>query len=173
MPKESPVALIPLLLPTERRDITDTELLAMGFGLGECPNKLEQHMTLPLGWSVRQDPGHSSWSYLHDAKGRRRMDVYRKSTPYEQSLTLTALRRFKVDIDHTWMQEDPQRRNRVCVFNHNKPVRRRTGKLSDPKPYEQTRADAWYKENDALKKEAEAWLDQRYPNWKIASAYWD
>jgi len=124
-------------------------------------DKVFQYATLPAGWR-KQPTDHSMWSDLLDDKGRKRASIFYKAAFYDRSARLNVVHRFGIRKD--WENEaNIAMRVEDCgriVFEA--PV------VPEPKDY--AARDAREKEQIAI---CEAWLNERYPQWRDASEHWD
>ncbi len=118
------------------------------------------NVILPTGWTkVATD--HSMWSNLLDDKGRKRAGIFYKAAFYDRSAHISALNRFSVD---SWSRTTD---TLVVVF-----VTDACGLVE----HEESMAigDAKkYNVMDAAEDKVKAFLDETYPLWRDASAYWD
>jgi hypothetical protein len=124
-----------------------------------------QHVELPSGWK-KVPTDHSMWSELLDDKGRKRARIFYKAAFYDRSAGLHACSRFVIERDY-------DRGSDVCAYNvtDNGTIVESCAAVDYPENGEdwQARLDA----DEKARSYAEAWLTERYPNWRDGSAYWD
>jgi len=125
-------------------------------------NPLFQHVELPAGWTKRATD-HAMWTDLLDAKGRKRASIFYKAAFYDQRAFLNVERRFHVESDYPLREKNNEAVAKVLdcgkVVFETEPI-----PCGDRPGCEvQDRADAL----------ATVWLDEHYPMWKDAGAYWD
>lgn len=73
-------------LPTEVHGGTDEDFIALGFSFGapDAGDAMFRPATLPEGWK-REGSEHSMWSYVVDANGRKRVEIFYKAAFYDRS----------------------------------------------------------------------------------------
>jgi len=186
-------------LPVQTNFCTDADLEAMGIELGQPfeEDPIFRPAVLPDGW-VRKATDHSMWSEVLDARGRKRLSIFYKAAFYDRSAHIGAEKRFNVlnggsfrsrqpdydrDNDARYGDEPGDRDYVVTDFGHGDvPVELFRVKVPDAPDTPLSRDDSpereaewrdfWKAEGDAGKA-AEAWLDERYPDWRQPAAYWD
>lgn len=115
------------------------------------------YVTLPEGWK-KESTDHSMWSSLVDDKGRVRASIFYKAAFYDRSAFIRPTVRYGIDC----YVPGEGKEKIVSVTDCGKPIHeigRYTG-------YE-------YSVQDALRDRAKEYLDQTYPGWNDANAYWD
>jgi len=122
-----------------------------------------QYVELPNGWK-KVATSHSMYSDLVDDKGRKRAGIFYKAAFYDRSAHLSVNRRYGTSIDYDRLEKE-----KVAVAT-----------VTDGNDVIFTAEPVKFEENedgyDAEKKAralAIAWLNEHYPNWEDASAYWD
>jgi hypothetical protein len=147
------------LLPT--RGSEDPAIAAMGIVMGDPVegDPLFRSCTLPDGWT-KAATNHSMHSDVIDDKGRKRIGVFYKAAFYDRSAHMWPVRRFTARAEYT---EDYDAPKHAVVVDCGTIIFRTE---------EAAGAKEWEKQ-DALQKEAQAWLVERYPDWNNAAAYWD
>jgi hypothetical protein len=145
-------------LPKEMRGVTREQLEAIGFKFGEDVDELFVSCTLPPGWKKKATE-HSMHSDLLDDKGRRRAGIFYKAAFYDRRADLNMSGRFGI---HSYEDGSDEQHRRVVV---------KDGDTVVHMAGEYLRTN--YTEADRLEKSAEAWLVERYPNWRDRLAYWD
>lgn len=119
------------------------------------------NVVLPTGWTkVATD--HSMWSNLLDAKGRKRAGIFYKAAFYDRSAHISPDCRFSLD-SYARSTDD---RAVVFVFDACGEVE---FELACDVPPESHR----YNMIDGLRDKVSAHMDEAYPLWRDASAYWD
>lgn len=140
-----------------------------------------QKATLPEGWRLHPTE-HAMWSRLVDPAGRVRASMFYKGAFYDRRSHLSISRRFSITLDYQDMEDHDNLARRFAVHDAEKFV---DGKAV-PQPLFQ---GAWFDDvlvrwgmpehvaKQAKKKEleaaAEAWLEERYPDWADPAAYWE
>lgn len=134
------------------------------FGEKVVDNELFTDVTLPPGWKVIElDDGlHLD---LRDEKERVRATIFYKSAVYDRNAHLYTKTRYTIEyeLDDTWKEGRTVKRvidQGMTVFTTNEHY------------YEDLGVDGEAAYNAATY-EAAAWLDEHYPDWRDASAYWD
>lgn len=126
-----------------------------------------RNVKLPPGWKKRATD-HSMWSDLIDDKGRKRAGIFYKAAFYDRSAHISSCRRFNMDRYGSTLTTDGELSAKVtdaCGLVEYSV----TGKI-DLNDEERSRE---YKLRDRLTEQLETWLNENYPNWKDASAYWE
>ena len=136
------------------------QLTQIGIVRGDPVDDLFVNVTLPAGWTKRATE-HDMWSDLLDEQGRKRAAIFYKAAFYDRSAHMTLNRRYSA---------------------YQRPVN--DGDFSGPRHgivldqdtvIWQTEQQVAYKDwpaMDAVEKQANAWLDKRYPDWRNPLAYW-
>ncbi len=152
-------------LPTNMYGDTKAVLEAAGvkfLGIVE-DDPLFQYVELPNGWKkVATD--HSMWSNLVDNKGRKRASIFYKAAFYDRSAHIGVNRRYGISIDYNRL--DAEKVAVAMVTDGNAVIF-----ATDPIGFEED--EARYDAEDKARAIAASWLDEHYPNWKDASAYWE
>lgn len=123
-------------------------------------------VVLPEGWRI-QPTDHSMWSELRDEKDRKRASVGYKAAYYDRWARISIVPRFNIEFDYG--SPNYLRESAYIVTDCGKQVWR---SRVEPKP-EREGWEAREAREGVLRAEAAAWLEQRYPNWQDAGAYWD
>lgn len=161
--------------PIERRGITDDQLTAIGFALGAKIDDLFQSVQLPPGWK-KDATGHDLWTYVVDAKGRKRFSIFYKAAFYDRSAFANGERRFRVCRDYD--TEKKTKKNTVIVMDGDIELHRIVGELKENKYEYGDEAGrqqwlTWSREGDTLEAQARAWLTAKYPKWEDWTAHWN
>lgn len=120
---------------------------------------------LPLGWSKVKVSG-VTFSLLDD-KGRERATTFESSQPF-----ITLSRRFRVTRIHEREQGKDQNPGEIvaCVRGENGIVLHMTQAFLVTHCRTE---DDQHELRERVEDEAREWLDQHYPNWRDAGAYWE
>jgi len=152
-------------LPTDMQGDAKAVLEAAGvkfLGIVE-DDPIFQYVELPNGWKkVATD--HSMWSDLVDDKGRKRASIFYKAAFYDRSANLGVNRRYGINIDYSRLDAE---KVVVAMVTDGEDVIFTT----DPVGFEED--EARYDAQDKARKLAKVWLDENFPEWKNAAAYWD
>jgi hypothetical protein len=123
------------------------------------------NVNLPEGWR-KVATSHSMWSDLVDDKGRKRASMFYKAAFYDRSAHLNTNRRFAIGMDY-----DRSDKGVIVKFVTDGDTKAFATKEY---PYTGEKYREHYKTQDsAATDEVKAWLEEHYPNWEDASAYWD
>ena len=155
------------ILPRQKHSDERKKLDAMGVKFGANVDDLFVTVTLPPGWT-KQATDHSMWSHLLDDKSRVRAMIFYKAAFYDRSADLQLKRRYGIEtFNNCDAQGNP-------VEDRNSAYRSVTvtdcGKSIHVVGIWQSRD---YEASRALEKQAQAWLNERFPNWEDETAYWD
>lgn len=93
-------------LPTKLQSDTDEDFITLGFTFGAPdPNdSLFRPATLPPGWR-REGSDHAMWSYLVDANGRRRVQIFYKAAFYDRDAFMS-LRTIRSELSELLWGDD-------------------------------------------------------------------
>lgn len=149
------------------------ELEKFGVVFSDDHDDLFVNVTLPAGWK-KQPTDHSMWSDLIDDKGRKRAAIFYKAAFYDRSAHMNLERRYRVDA--YWPCDAAGQDMKYGEHTHFRTVARDGGTVLQS--FGEIRPDAAYSPEayDLTKKQeadARAWLDERFPEWNDATAYWD
>lgn len=155
-------------LPKEMLGGCTREMLeAIGIKFGADVDDLFVTAQLPDGWKKRATD-HSMWSDLFDEKGRKRAAIFYKAAFYDRKAHISLCRRYNISVYE------------ACDANGNAAE---YGKHSHMKTIVQDcgvllhevglREDRDYATCDAHEAQAEAWLNEHYPDWRNPLAYWN
>lgn len=141
---------------------------AVGFKFGDKIDDVFQAAQLPAGWS-RRATEHDMHSKIVDAAGRTRVTVFYKAAFYDRNADATLIPRFT--IGDRW--DENEHRVGALVLDVGVEIAR-FGDLPVTDTdvnvvYGMARLEAMREFN----RQAEAWLDATYPNWRDPAAYWD
>ena len=179
------------VIPTDLTGNTDAELEAMGFELGDpCEgDEIFREARLPEGWK-REATDHSMWSKIVDAKGRERIGVFYKAAFYDRSAHAhlkcrysnsrgSTLRASQPDYDYESDTYDSPGDADAVVIDMGvvPPVEMHRVELParPERPADEARDEweAYWRAESEATQASKAWLDEHFPEWKNASAYWD
>lgn len=138
-------------------------LEANGGSVGERPagNDIFIDVILPTGWTkVATD--HSMWSNLLDAKGRKRDGIFYKAAFYDLSAHISPDCRFSLDS----YTRSTDSRAVVFVFDA-------CGEVEFELACDIPPGSHRYDVIDGLRDKVSAHMDEAYPLWRDASAYWE
>lgn len=139
------------VLPAEMGDQRAAfEALGFKFGAPVDGDPLFIHAELPPGWS-KAPSDHDMWSYILDAKGRRRASVFYKAAFYDRSARMSLARRY--DIGGVYPDGARGERTAVVVTDFATGERIWTG---GPESWD----------------EAQRWLDANRPDHRDVVASW-
>lgn len=127
-------------------------LIKAGVIFGEVSqgDKLFCNVTLPQGWR-KVGTDHSMWSDLRDEKDRVRARIFYKAAFYDRRAHMSVITRFTLESDY---------KDKVCFYR----VKDGNTLLFETPCNEESRTSH---------EQAEAWISEKYPEWKDHSAYWD
>lgn len=155
-------------LPTRRNDYGDANsqavLEAAGVKFGEVVERdpMFQYVELPQGWR-RQGSGHDMWSYLLDEKGRKRASIFYKAAFYDRDAFYSVTRRYSTSVDYD--RREAEGVTVGLVLDGDTVIH-----TTDPVEGEGLPG---YELSNRAQAAAAAWLNEHYPDWESASAYWD
>lgn len=146
------------------KDRAALESFGVVFGDPVPGDNLFVYATLPAGWK-KVPTNHDMWSDLVDERGRKRAGIFYKAAFYDRKARLSLDARFSIEMD--WSDEKDQHPNENrCMVKDQGKVIFDTGwvaKPNDPNVYG----------DEILRKQAETWLSERYPDFKNPAAYWE
>ena len=120
-----------------------------------------QYVELPEGWK-KVGTGHSMWSDLVDDKGRKRARIFYKAAFYDRRAHLGVNYRYGISIDYERLDKGIAVAMAIdggeVIFT------------TEPIEFE---IDDCYAAQDKAYELVKAWLDENYPEWESATAYWD
>lgn len=156
-------------LPKKMLHGCDREKLeSMGIVFGEDADDIFVNCQLPEGWK-KVPTEHSMWSELIDDKGRKRASIFYKAAFYDRIAHISLDTRFHA----TYMPEDDyktdipyEERQAGCWYGV---VRDCGNVIYRTEPLKNPMFEQQYELADA----AQAWLEEKYPDWKDPLAYWD
>ncbi len=158
-------------LPTECSDRTALEAAGVVFGEPYPDDKLFRPVTLPKGWK-KQATDHAMHTNLVDDKGRVRASIFYKAAYYDRKADMYAVKRYSVngfircDVTGKPTAEDyrSQPKHFLVAVMDGKEVIHSLGVVD---------AENGYHTRQQFIDEGRKWLDERFPEWKSAAAYWD
>ncbi|MCG7932330.1 MAG: hypothetical protein N0E44_20105 [Candidatus Thiodiazotropha lotti] len=143
------------------KDCPRVELEKLGFVFGDDADDLFVNVVFPEGWAIRPTD-HAMHSDLLDNKGRKRAAIFYKAAFYDRNADLSLTSRFSFGLDYG-LEDAVQ----CVIFDCGKEVRR-TEKVE----CERYSGEYWAA-SKLLKEAAMEWLNNEYPEWQDALAYWD
>lgn len=144
-------------LPIELKGCTRGQVEAMGIVYGENVDDLFVSVTLPAGWT-KQATEHHMWSDLLDDKGCKRASIFYKAAFYDRSAHMHLER--CVNVIRRYYDETTE--TDAAVVSATDGVLFSTARVG--------RRD--WAAVDSIEKEAGAFADTNYPDWRNPAAYW-
>jgi len=131
---------------------------SLGFIFHDPINDLFVSVDFPSGWKKRATD-HSMWTNIIDAEGRNRGAIFYKAAFYDQSAHASLTRRFSVSkyAEHNATQL------KTVIYDATNQSEILFG----------IRDQTSFSLGNQHEAEAEAWLDEHYPDWKNPIAYWN
>jgi hypothetical protein len=145
-------------LPTECPDRAVLEAAGVVFGQPYPDDGLFCPVTLPAGWTKRRTD-HAMHSELVDDKGRVRAGIFYKAASYDRRADMRVQQRYSVSA----YEDGSDAAHYACVIKDGGTVIHTVG--------ETVKND--YNAREEIQQQADAWLDEHFPKWKSAAAYWD
>ena len=147
-------------LPTKMQDPREHfEALGFKFGAPAPGDKLFCAATLPAGWTKRGSD-HAMWSYIHDEKGRKRVEIFYKAAFYDRDAFMRLSSRYHV------RSEFPTKYTSVYVVVMDGETEiHRTATFTGGEP-------ETFDAETRLRKEVRAWLDANRPGWDDPVKSW-
>ncbi len=136
------------------------EAVGFVFGAPVKGDSLFCAATLPAGWEKRGSD-HAMWSYIHDDKGRCRVEVFYKAAFYDRDAFMRLAARYRVRAE--WGTDD--RSLYVSVMDGETEIHRTETVTSE------TRVD--YGDGERLRGAAREWLDANRPGWGDPVKSWE
>jgi hypothetical protein len=124
------------------------------------------HVTVPRGWK-KQASDHSMWSYLLDANGCKRAEIFYKAAFYDRSAHVSACHRFGMDLYSN--EVTPEGSLTASICDARGLVSHAVNGVVDPLDDERSKV---YRLRDRVAEELRLWLNENYPLWEDSSAYW-
>jgi hypothetical protein len=143
-------------LPTECDNRQALEAHGVKFGEPYKDDPLFCDAILPTGWRKRATD-HSMHSDLIDDKGRVRAWIFYKAAYYDRRADMHVIRRYTVDM---YADGSDDKHTRVVAKDGGNVIHVFGEAIG-------------YDDRAELGKGAEKWLDQQFPEWRNAAAYWD
>lgn len=154
---------LPSEMSTEDRQVL--EQAGVVFGDSVPGDDMFVYVNLPEGWH-KVATSHSMWSDLVDDKGRKRASMFYKAAIYDRYAYLNTNRRFEIGMDY-----DRSDQGVIVMFVTDGDT---TVFTTKEYPYTGEKYSEDYRSQEsAATDEVKAWLEEHYPKWKDASAYWD
>lgn len=147
---------------------------AMGIVFGDPIDDLFVNATLPEGWK-KERTDHSMWSKIVDDKGRERASIFYKAAFYDRDAFMNIAQRFLLRTEpvngygENYNRDDP---NVIAVTDCSVRVWQ-SSVLPDVAEYGSNAHKNRKAMKDGFVAQGEAWLEERYPNWRDPLAHWD
>lgn len=145
------------MIPKEIIGATREQLTEMGFKFGSDVDELFVACELPPGWTKR-GTNHSMHSNLLDDQGRYRAEIFYKAAFYDRRADMSMLRRFDVNLYSEGSNKDYMR----CIITDGDAVIFDAGEWKEGE----------YDHRDRMEAICNAWLNEKYPEWKSPLSYW-
>jgi len=168
------------MLPAQIRDDGRRALEAAGliFGNVASGDPLFLEVTLPEGWR-KVATNHDMWSDLYDDLDRVRARMFYKASWYDRNAHMSVEARFVVRTEYekrSGQGEWHENGQRAVVFDMGhgeggKQLFATPWQYPKKLPSRSDERDRWL--SPEPRKEAEAWLEKRFPRYQDASAYWN
>ena len=141
----------------------------LGFSFSEIPNDDTLcQATLPDGWTIKPTD-HAMWNEIFDSNNAKRGAMFYKSSFYDRDAHMYLESRYKICTKYL----DDNYESREVYFGNEQEVLFIAGQIIIPeKATRQERIDAYEKE-EKLRKIAEQFANENYPDWENVQAYWD
>ena len=133
---------------------------SFGFDFEKINDPYLYHAFLPPGWTLKILD--KSRGRLIDDKGRTRGEVYKPTNYLRDHSFMFLFKRYNVTFRHLNL-EALDTSVEVIVIDYDNNIIHRVGECKE------ICSDRY----ESLKKEAEAFLDSNYPDWKDPGKYWD
>jgi hypothetical protein len=130
---------------------------------------------LPEGWKL-EGTDHAMHSNLLDDKGRQRASIFYKAAFYDRSCSISPSRRYSANNMPEAGYEAPRGDNDPYVFivkDGGKEIYRSESFHGAPKPEGWNYGDTPYSAYDLSGDAAKAYIEEHYPDYLDATAYWD
>lgn len=154
-------------LPTEGSKDPAWAKMGVLFGKPVAGDPVFTEVQLPYGWKLKPTD-HSMWNNLLDEQGRVRAKMFYKAAFYDRSAHIRLETRYHVDRENKIADDYDSAQRYVAKDSADGTVLFATEYLERDPKY----SPEWSAKEQALRKEAEAWLDTNRPDWKDAAAYW-
>lgn len=160
-------------------------------------DSLFQHVEFPVGWRVRPS-SNPLWSFLEDANGVSRADIFYSSVPWDRDAHFSANCRYSTDTEYEYPPVKPRPRIEEftsVVWDHTEDIPRRivkrpsveehpdpiavTGVVKDGNTIiyrtarTETNKERPYQTVGEVRELAQSWLNEHYPQWRDCTAYWE
>lgn len=149
-------AQLPVKMQAQRKHF---EALGFVFGAPTKGDRLFCAATLPAGWEKRGSD-HAMWSYIHDDKGRCRVEVFYKAAFYDRDAFMRLADRYRICTE--WSPDD--RSIYVCVKDGETEIHRTETVTSE--------TGVGYGESERLRTSAREWLAANRPGWNDPVKSW-
>jgi hypothetical protein len=155
--KEHQLNIIVLDLLPVKRNISDEQLISLGFVLGPKVSDFLTEGKIPLGWK-KEAGAYPSFIRLIDDKGRTRGSLFIDLTPSYPYTDLLLNRRY----GSYFYETDETKENYQFVIKDSGIIIKKLG--VSPR--------GSGKNIDTIRRKGKEWLNRHYPDWKNKVAYW-
>jgi hypothetical protein len=150
---------------------------AIGVKIGEVvkDDDIWVEAELPPGWKL-DGSGHAMWSHLLDDKGRQRAAIFYKAAFYDRSCNINPSRRYSASNMPEAGYEAPRGDNDPYVFvvtDGGEEIYRSETFTGTEKPEGWSYGDTPYSAYELSQNAAKAYMEENYPDYLDATAYWD
>ena len=136
---------------------------ALGFVFEEIDDDLLCKATLPEGWTMKADEDGGYWTYLYDAKGRKRASYFYKGAIYDRDAFMDQKQRYTYTYDYVISEEYNSTIYIYVKDNAEGKIAYNAGQC----------AQAYSDEYKALMDKAKEFLKKNFPEWEDPTKYWD
>lgn len=177
-------------LPIDMHGCSQADFEKLGFKFLNKIDRLFWQCEFPKGWR-KKPTDHSMWSDLLDDKGRKRAGIFFKAAFYDRDAFIGLTPRYGVKsayldankeeiYDRLTGNYKPGKQDSKSQFTLIEVVDNATGQalfggavIACPDWGKREEAMKLSGQKDECFRQYEGWLDNHYPRWKEASAYWD
>ena len=141
----------------------------LGFTFSEIPgDSVLCNATLPKGWRLEASD-HPMWNYIYDEKGRKRGQMFYKSSFYDRDANMSLYHCYSVCSDYI----DEEHTTTEIYFGNEHEKLYVAGQVHTPKHATREEYIAKNEEENRLRKLAQNFAEEYYPDYKDVTAYWD
>ena len=145
----------------------------LGFKFKEIGDPVLYGTELPNGWKISFDGGY--WSRIVDSNGFERGNIFYKGALYDRSGYMTLISRYHISTEYAPGQENLSDDDDAeeMIFLEDPSDGSKIKILGQAKRYKSKRSFEKSEQFSRLMKEAEAWIEEKVPNWDDPTKYWD